>query len=136
MEVYIVRIMELRVHRSGDEISIHSTAQSADQALFDFVVARWDEDMFGKTEDYAMEEVIRKFFHDFKKVYRYDIQTQELVGVSEENDPSIVELTPDELRVTRYALGDARYDNVSNGLGMNQVRVMNLTRSARIKLED
>jgi len=133
MIVHVVQIKELGI--ASDRTSVHFKANSAEQWLYDFAVEHWRRQDYGPIEAYDGPAVISRFFHN-KCRYSYEVQLKELRGGPEELDPDIVELTPDEVRVTQYALGDVSYHNAGIELGMNEIRVMNLIRSTRIKLED
>jgi len=135
VEVYVLRIMDLRRDRSSDRINVCSKMDSVDELLYDFVDANWDTLKLGSLDGYDDFEALQKFFTDFKSIYQYNVDTQIIQGGVEGDDWDTVELVPDEVAVVRRAVYTSRYEGNGDVLGLSNKAYFDFVTSVREKLK-
>jgi len=134
MYVYLVRIQRTVPPKSSWS-SVHSTEESALAEIALFARDTWAK-VVGVNfafEDYTEpKDAVRVFFTNAP--YRETVLTKVLRGP--EPDESVVELSHNEVKVTRQALYTANYNELSELTNIPRLDVMSLIGSAGDKLED
>lgn len=136
MEVCVLRIMDRRLNRSTDRISVCSKMDSVNELLYDFVDANWDSQKLGSLLNYNDIEALQAFFTEFKSTYQYTVDIQIIQGGVEGSNEDTIELDSSEVAVTLSALSRARCAELGKDLGQDKDAIANLINSTYRKLAD